>query len=543
MGKPGRVKKSCSHCIRRKVRCDIVEKKQEGKQKCTNCERRKQQCSENNISSSMLTLEAAEGSNAHPSSRTTALQADSAGVKGLDVPLINAAFHAFYSSNCFLSRILIHWKPMLQPLLQSIPSMNPTDPMCVLLEAIISHGMTLDTINSVSSLPSKTAMVHHLRSLLESILSGELGNLHSLTIGQLNALLASCTILLDVWPDTELFYPLSILSPDQSKGQRVERVNFLRLPVDHVSSSTRLMEHILFERKGISQQKSDSDVGHCSHNILLYWYIFLIDSFSESFPERRPFISMDTVTLLEKYVEQQNSNDYMCQIMTQDEIHARNQTAEFMFSLGGLAKVSRKVSSARKMSVALSTSNGEKEFSEIIEHLRLWENSRQAMLVQAIKDQGEVLGYCMDFLHRYCYLRLHVIARDCKTFESEEEDDKKFSYTMRSASFAAWQQIVSMMEELERIRIKNEERHMLLSQSRLMIYSILDCIHWGLRRISIEKNALRPEEWRELIHGSDRMLLILNCYSGEDVCLGLDVLDFMARLEQMAYECKNNEHR
>jgi len=59
--------------------------------------------------------------------------------------------------------------------------------MYVLLEAIISHGMTLDPITSVSSLPSKTAMVHHLQSLLESILSGQLKNMYSLTIGRITA--------------------------------------------------------------------------------------------------------------------------------------------------------------------------------------------------------------------------------------------------------------------------------------------------------------------------------------------------------------------
>ncbi|MCO5613607.1 hypothetical protein L7F22_067884 [Adiantum nelumboides] len=164
------------------------------------------------------------------SAKTSPAEDITLGLKGLDLQLIQAAFHAFYSSNCFLSRILIHWKPFLQSLLHTIPSISPTDPMCVLLEAIISHGMTLDPITSVSSLPLKTAMVHHLRSLLESILSGQHNDMHSLTIGQLNALLASCTILLDVWPDTELFYPVSIL-PDPSKGQRVERVNFLKLPL------------------------------------------------------------------------------------------------------------------------------------------------------------------------------------------------------------------------------------------------------------------------------------------------------------------------
>lgn len=61
---------------------------------------------------------------------------------------------------------------------------------------------------------------------------------------------------------------------------------------------------------------------------------------------------MDIVTLLEKYFEQQNSNDYVCQVMNQDEIHARNQTAQFLFSLGGLAKVSREISSARNLAAA-----------------------------------------------------------------------------------------------------------------------------------------------------------------------------------------------
>lgn len=89
--------------------------------------------------------------------------------------------------------------------------------------------------------------------------------------------MASRTILLDVRPGIELFYPLSILSPGQSKGQRVERVNFLKLSVDHVSTSTRVMEYIIFEKRALSQQKDKGDIGRCSHNVLLYWYTFLID--------------------------------------------------------------------------------------------------------------------------------------------------------------------------------------------------------------------------------------------------------------------------
>lgn len=88
------------------------------------------------------------------------------------------------------------------------------------------------------------------------------------------------------------------------------------------------------------------------------------------------------------------------------------------------------------------------------------------MLVQAIKSQGEVLGYCIDFLHQYSCFRLHMIARGCKVFEREEEDVKKFSYTIRSASCDAWQQTIDMMEELEKTRIEGKKIHMLLSESR-----------------------------------------------------------------------------
>lgn len=64
---------------------------------------------------------------------------------------------------------------------------QPNGSYVCFLEAIIS--MTLDPFTCIISLPSKVAMVHHLRSLLKSILSGGgIDKLHSLTIIQSNAL-------------------------------------------------------------------------------------------------------------------------------------------------------------------------------------------------------------------------------------------------------------------------------------------------------------------------------------------------------------------
>jgi len=110
MGKRGQEKKSCTHCIRRKVRCDWIEQKQEGKQKCTNCERRKQEClgtSRQMIVEGNNLVVTAKTPTIHPAN-TSQAEDTTLGLKGLDLQLIQDAFHAFYSSNCCLSLILIH---------------------------------------------------------------------------------------------------------------------------------------------------------------------------------------------------------------------------------------------------------------------------------------------------------------------------------------------------------------------------------------------------------------------------------------------------
>lgn len=47
---------------------------------------------------------------------------------------------------------------------------------------------------------------------------------------------------------------------------------------------------------------------------------------------------MDIVTLLEKYFEQQISNDYVCEVMNQDEIHQEIKQLNFCSALVGWLK-------------------------------------------------------------------------------------------------------------------------------------------------------------------------------------------------------------
>lgn len=556
MGKRGQAKKACQHCTRRKIRCDLEECKKKGgkNHQCTQCRRRKKECIEINDERRATSFEALThstdldvDSNAYRSSSTIhstpagnvdqaeqSTSIETNGIKCLDKLTVEDAITNFFSSNCFLSRILLHWRSLLLEYINLLPSLHSTDPICLLIEAIVCYGITLNPKTASSYLPIRTALTQNLKSSLEKILMNESTDLKLRQLRDMNAILASCTILFDVWLNAGVYYPDSLL-PKQSNGAPIFHDSVLRIPVINLECPTRLLEMVLFDMGGIGSNTKE-DVGDCSNNLLLYWYIYLIDVFSIASPQRYPFIHQDTISLLKRKQRSFGFRKKQFQMVTA-ELEADKKLEAGLLKLGGLADVWWQIGSLWKFTTADQDSISYVDFREVLQSLRIWEDEQlQPSRIEVVYDQDPI-EHCVLLLNKYGYLKLYTLAQESCILDRTDIESKILAYEIRIKSLEAWHEIVILMEILEKSSIEKNEAHSLLSQSRIMVSCTLDCIEWSLRRLSAKSN-LEEEEKEEILKGSERLLFITNRYGNQDAFLGLDTLDPLSQMEQMVYDLR-----
>lgn len=184
-----------------------------------------------------------------------------------------------------------------------------------------------------------------------------------------------------------------------------------------------------------------------------------------------------------------------------------------------------------------------KSIERVMKRLRKWEetvsivtvnNPCSAVILSTFAFHQDPVQFCATLLHRYCYLKLHEMAKEYSFFDNIDYKDQVTIEQLQSASFKAWQDTWNMMERIEEVMNGQYERHPLLSQSRTMIHGVLECILWSLTELGVGRERRTEEERVTLQLGSDRMLQMLNRYAECDAFLGLDILERISESEQIS---------